>query len=366
MTRKDFLRAAVGVAASAFIPGLSAAAPAPKSQIKRGVILYSYQEEFYIRTMTLEDCLGEVADIGANCIELVAEEMIPGFPNPSDRWVDQWRGWVDKYHIDPVCYMQFQETKLHKDRLLTDEEALENMVRDINLAKRLGFKMLRGDAWTPLKDIERALPYLEEHNIKYAVEIHSPVPLAGERVQECMDLITKTGTKHFGFVPDFSLFVKRPPRVERDRKIRDGLLTEKVARYLEEAYQSGVPFEKAKPEAVRMGYREVDHGYGTYLDEVYGRGFFGTARNDPRDLLKIMPYIFHVHAKFWEITDDFQEYSIPYDEVVPVLVEGGYKGDLSSEYEGQRFTQDAFETDSCEQVRRHQVMLRRLLGESEI
>jgi sugar phosphate isomerase/epimerase len=115
-----------------------------------------------------------------------------------------------------------------------------------------------------------------------------------------------------------------------------------------------------------MGYQEVDHGYGTYLDEVYGRGFFGTARNDPRDLLKIMPYIFHVHAKFWEITDDFQEYSIPYDEVVPVLVEGGYKGDLSSEYEGQRFTQDAFETDSCEQVRRHQVMLRRLLGESEI
>src|ERR1035441_815547 len=99
MTRKDFLRAAVGVAASAFIPGLSAAAPAPKSQIERGVILYSYQEEFYIRTMTLEDCLGEVADIGANCIELVAEEMIPGFPNPSDRWVDQWRGWVDKYHI---------------------------------------------------------------------------------------------------------------------------------------------------------------------------------------------------------------------------------------------------------------------------
>jgi hypothetical protein len=45
------------------------------------------------------------------------------------------------------------------------------------------------------------------------------------------------------------------------------------------------------------------------------------------------------------------------------LREAGYSGYINSEYEGQRLTQDAFETDSCEQVRRHHVMLRRLLGE---
>jgi hypothetical protein len=141
------------------------------------------------------------------------------------------------------------------------------------------------------------------------------------------------------------------------------VLTEKVARYLEHAYDGGVSFEKAAAEAKRMGYNEEDDGYGTYLDEIYNRGFFGTAKNDPKDLLKFMPYIYHTHAKFWEITDDFQEYSIPYEEIIPVLIEGGYQGYLSSEYEGQRFTQDAFETDSCDAVRRHQFMLRRLLGE---
>ena len=46
-----------------------------------------------------------------------------------------------------------------------------------------------------------------------------------------------------------------------------------------------------------------------------------------------------------------------------MLVEGGYDGYINSEYEGQRWIQDAFEVDSTEQLRRHHVMLKRLLGE---
>src|ERR1017187_9580002 len=369
MTRKEFLQTVAGTAAvSMLIPGSSAApasppAPAAAPRPKRGVTLYSYQEEYYTRTMTVEDCIEGVSDMGADGIEMLPEAMVPDFPTPSDRWVDQWHGWMDKYHTKPICYTQFQETKLYKSRPLTDEEAVANMVRDLKLAKRLGFKIVRGIAWTPLEHIEKALPYAEEYDIKFAVEIHSPIPLMGDRVNQCLDMIHRTKTKNFGFVPDFSLFAKRPPRIERDQKIRQGLLTKLVADYLEHAYAADVPFEKAKAEAEKMGYVEIDHGYGTYLDEVYNRGFFGTTRNDPKDLLKIMPYIFHCHAKFWEMTDDLKEYSIDYAEVLPVLIQGGYDGYLVSEYEGQRFTQDAFETDSCEQVRRHHVMMRRLLHE---
>jgi sugar phosphate isomerase/epimerase len=361
MTRKEFLQTLSGAALAAAVAQTTFGAP--KTKMKRAVTLYSYQEEYYTRTMTVEDCIAEVADIGAEGIEILPEAMVPDFPNPPDRWVDQWHGWMDKYHTKPVCYTQFQETKLYKDRLLTDAEAVENMVRDIKLAKRLGFKVVRGIAWTPLEHIEKALPYAEEYDIKYAVEIHSPIPLMGDRIKQCLEMIERTKTKHFGFVPDFSLFATRPPRLERARKIRDGVLTPKVAEYLEQSYNKNVPFEKAKAEAAKMGYKEVDNGYGTYLDEVYNRGFFGTAKNDPKDMMRIMPYIYHVHAKFWEMTDDLQEYSIPYEKVLPVLAEGGYDGYLASEYEGQRFTQDAFETDSCEAVRRHHVMMRRLLGE---
>ena len=65
------------------------------------------------------------------------------------------------------------------------------------------------------------------------------------------------------------------------------------------------------------------------------------------------------------MTEDEVEYSIPYDEIVPVLIEGGFDGYLSSEYEGNRHIQDAFPVDSVEQVRRQHAMFARLLGETE-
>ena len=46
-----------------------------------------------------------------------------------------------------------------------------------------------------------------------------------------------------------------------------------------------------------------------------------------------------------------------------MLIEGGYSGYLSSEYEGNRHIQDVSPVDSVEQVRRQQVMFKRLLGE---
>ena len=85
--------------------------------------------------------------------------------------------------------------------------------------------------------------------------------------------------------------------------------------------------------------------------------------SDPQRLRDFMPYIHHIHAKFYEMTDDGSEYSIPYEEIVPILVEGGFAGSLSSEYEGQRHVQDVHEVDEIEQVRRQQELFARLLGE---
>ena len=85
---------------------------------------------------------------------------------------------------------------------------------------------------------------------------------------------------------------------------------------------------------------------------------------DPAEMLPHMDLIGHIQAKFYEMTPEGIEYSIPYDEIVPVLIEGGFDGYLSSEYEGNRHIEDAFEVDSVEQVRRQHAMFGRLLGET--
>ena len=104
-----------------------------------------------------------------------------------------------------------------------------------------------------------------------------------------------------------------------------------------------------------MGGREED---------IYW-AFMGThmVYSDPKKMLPYLKYTSHIHGKFYEMVDETTEYSIPYDEIVPRLIEGGYNGYIDSEYEGNRWIQDAFPVDSKEQVRRHQVMLKKLLGE---
>jgi hypothetical protein len=171
-----------------------------------------------------------------------------------------------------------------------------------------------------------------------------------------MELITKIGTRHLGFTPDMGIFAKRVPRVVLDYFIRHGA-HEPIVRYIEAACQNGVSTEERIAEAVKMGGNETDKMCALFS------GFYGPPDNDPKDLRSIMPYIYNIHGKFYEMTEDYCEYSMPYEDIIPVLIEGGYEGYINSEYEGQRNTQDAFETDSCEQVRRQQVMFRRLMGE---
>ena len=57
------------------------------------------------------------------------------------------------------------------------------------------------------------------------------------------------------------------------------------------------------------------------------------------------------------VTDDLTDPHVPYDTVVDALLEGGYEGSLSSEYEGARDLYLA-----SDMVRRQQAMLRSLIA----
>jgi len=152
------------------------------------------------------------------------------------------------------------------------------------------------------------------------------------------------------------IFAKRTPRVAKDHYLRRGA-TPAIVEYAAKAFEGDLGPEKTMAEVENMSPTDLDREF------VIVAYFYGPVANDPKDLLRIMPYVYNIHGKFYDMQDDFSEYSIPYEQIIPVLTEGHYSGYINSEYEGQRLTQDAFDTDSCEQVRRHHVMLRRLLGE---
>lgn len=371
MTRKQFMGTLAGAAAASYLPQSINAAPAGQSKIKLGVTVYSYTYDLRARAMTLEDCIADVADMGGEGVEILGEAHVPGYPNPSERWVQQWLGWMERYHTKPSAYDVFVDTMFYKDRLLTVDEAVQCLVTDFKLASRLGFKVLR-QQWPPYKAdnpadqiwapyykstpamqvIQKALPFAEKYDVKMAVELHSPTQLKSAWMDDCLDVITRTKTKHFGFCPDMSSFVRRPPRNRVAQLLKDGA-RENIVEYINKAYTENVGAEKTVAAVVKMGGNEVEKRWASMA------GIYHFSNNDPKDLARLAPYIYHNHAKFYEMTDDLREYSIPYEEIIPVLQAGGFSGYLSSEYEGAR---EDFQTSA--QIRMQFVMLKRLLGEA--
>lgn len=324
--------------------------------IKRGVSFYSFQQEYFLRTMTLEDCVAAAARIGAFGIEIIPEQSMPGFPVVTDRFREQWFDWMRRYGTTPVATDMFLDTKRHPDRWLTLDEQVASVHRDIDVATALGATIIRAIINTAPEVMEKAAPYAEERGVRLLLEVHAPFHYGHPWILEHLEVMHRTSSPALGLMPDMGTYVQRFPRVVSERALRDG----------------------AKPELVDLIVKTYDDGGDTHAlaDVVNYRGGgpveLGLARqathyiwSDPRAMLDHMSLIGHIQAKFYEMLPDEVEYSIPYDEIVPVLVEGGYDGYLSSEYEGNRHIEDAFEVDSVEQVRRQHAMFARLLGEKE-
>ena len=80
---------------------------------------------------------------------------------------------------------------------------------------------------------------------------------------------------------------------------------------------------------------------------------------------KVAKYIHHVHAKFYEVDENYAENGIDFKNALKVLKEIGYEGYINTEYEGQLFIVDPKDVDEVEQVRRQHVMTERMLKELE-
>lgn len=331
--------------------------------IKRSVSLYSFQEEYFLRKLTLEDLIAVTQKLDIPGVEIIPDQMIPGYPELTDEFVRQWHQWMEKYERTPVCMDMFLDWNKFKGRVMTEEERVESITRDIENAHKLGCGVIRVIHDVEPQILEKLAPTAEKHGVKLALEIHAPSYYDSPHEQRLMAMFQRVQSPFLGFTLDLGVFVKRLPRVITERFLRDGMKKE-IVEYLSEAYESrtlpqsnelGKPNTALMDKVIEMGGSEEDARkamVGAHM--IYA---------DPQLMLAYLPYTYHIHAKFYEMLPDYTEYSIPYEEVVPLLIQGGYAGYLSSEYEGNRWIQDAFEVDSVEQVRRHQVMLKRLLSE---
>jgi len=280
---------------------------------KRGVALYSYSAEFGFEK-TLEDCFEELKDMGAHGIEILANTHIENYPYPCDEWVDKWFALCEKYEVEPIEYGHWIDCRVLQDRMLTTDEAAERLEQDMRLAHRLGFRIMRtkmsviNDALEPVENwrdiIKGVLPLAEKLDLKLCPEIHIPTSLSSQMVQDYVNFIKETGTGNFGLNIDFSVF------------------------------------------------RTVFNP-GEFVDPNF-------VPSMPEDIIPLLPYVYCCHAKFFNMTEIFEENMVPYKEILGILKEHRWDGYLLSEYEGNNKYDPGYEVGQV--LRRHHIMMKNILG----
>ncbi|MCI2049601.1 MAG: sugar phosphate isomerase/epimerase [Lachnospiraceae bacterium] len=323
-------------------------------RIKLGVSLYSYQDEFFRRDMTLKDCIEAVSDMGASGIEILPEEMIRDCFHLTDAFVDDWFSWMEEYHTVPVAVDGFCDEKgLWKKagHVPSLEEAVAVQKRYVDVAARLGCKYVR----TQIRDMDllRAMiPYAEDKNVILALEIHAPGHVRDQINMDWLNVREQTGTRYLGFIPDFGIYEHKATPIIMRQCIRDGATAE-IWEEAEEKKAMGWGWDEMK------AYFEPRCRTSGDMDAVWR--VYNVQPDDPKDLLEIMPYVVGFHGKFWNMLEDLTEESVDYAPVLKVIHDAGFRGYINSEYEGGRHMQDTGEVRGVEQVRRHHAMMRNIL-----
>jgi len=321
ISRRNFLKGISAAAVGVAVPSSVMAAPATPEAMaapvrkgpKRGVSFYSYSAEFGFEK-NLEDCFEDVHDMGARGIEILANTHIENYPNPSEEWINYWWSLCRKYNIQPVEYGHWVDGRVLQDRELTVEETVEYLKRDMHLAHRLGFTVMRTkmtvkdsqlapiDNWREV--ITAVLPLAERLNLRLCPEIHTPSSLTEGFILEYVDFIKQTGTKYFGINVDFSVF--------------------------RTSGRQNTPGQKA-------------------------------SYSEPEDIIPLLPYIYCCHAKLFHMSDDFHETQIPYERILQIMIEHEWDGYLLSEYEGSDKYDQGYEVGQT--LRKQHIMMKNIIGE---
>jgi hypothetical protein len=327
------------------------------SKIKRGISLYSFQEEMFLGQMTVEDCVAFGASIGATGIEILPEQNMPTFPHLTDAQVEEWKQMVARHGCHFTAYDMFLDTKLRKDRLMSDDEQVESIVRDLKLCNRLGIKNMRVLVFVRPDILSRCVPFAEELDVHMGVEVHAPWHMEHAWILRTIEEADRLGTKHLGILPDMGIFLKHYPPVWRARFERQGARPE-ITQFIVDNHEAKIMAEYTIFEvAVKM--------QGNKAEVAMAETLRHNPYANPKRLADYAPYFNHIQAKFYEMNEDCTDPSLAYAEAIDALVGCGWEGTLSSEYEGNRWIQDVSAVDSREQVRRQHVMFERLIAQSE-
>ena len=321
-----------------------------------GTTLFSFTNEWLRRMYTFDGLIEKVAELKLEpAVEVVGFQSIRGFPDVSDEFARHFRDRLDHYELIPSCLGANCDIGRRRDRLMSEDEILDYVGRQIVSAKKLGFPVMRIQIFIGPKLFEKIVPLAEKAGVHVASELHSPLGVDHPDVVAMRECYDRIGSEFIGFIPDFSSTMTRPPN-----SYWDELRSAGASEGLIEAAQGIWLTDRPNPEkyaALADAGARFGGGPGVIGQLNLAMTMFGhmpVAR-----LAELLPYTRHIHGKFYEVDASGSEPSIPYPELMDLLKKQGYHGTISAEWEGHAFSAA---TIGIQQVQAWNAMCTRLLA----
>jgi sugar phosphate isomerase/epimerase len=321
------------------------------AKMKLGVSLFSYSSEYYLKKLTLDDILQKSKEAGAQGIEIVASQMIPGFPYPTKEWLHGFRDRCEKLGLESFCYSAHLDSGLRSDRWLTDDEKIACTVNDLRNAEEMGASVVRTQHSISPELLYRIAPWAEKYRVKVGVEIHPPHRLDTPVWLEFEKAFREIGSPYVGMVLDTGIYQEYPYDGWLNVYAQHGVPQDTIDYLLRELAN------RTPPASVQEVLK--DQSANEYALEMANE-MFSLYRPYVKDELEaLIKYVTHFHTKFYHMMDG-EEKTIPYRSIFEVVCRAGFDGYLISEYEGH-YCYDSGEFPSAEQVKAHIAMEKKVL-----
>ena len=322
--------------------------------IQLGTTLYSMTSEFAAGLYTPETLIAAVAENGIGPgVEFNTAQLLRTYPDVDRAFVKVWFDSLDKYGLEPSAVGTNLDMGRRKERDMTPGEEHEFLARQLKTAHALGFRrvVIRSAGRELLRSL---LPLAEQYDQRLGYEIHAPSGPNDPAVLAIREMYDELGSDRLGFTADFSSTMHSLSPTLLHQLAKMGLDQRHFA-VMDEIWHEPAPMH------VRNQKFE-DYLTGEGVDPLRFGPFTRLAFNmhglvPPEEWLDIMPQIFHVHAKFYDIGADGQEPAMDIPRIVRQFVAGGYRGYLSSEWEGHAFS-DLGEADPIDLVKKQHALMR--------
>ncbi|MFB2580221.1 sugar phosphate isomerase/epimerase family protein [Herbiconiux sp. P15] len=325
--------------------------------IDLGITLYSLTSEFAAGLYTPETLIKAVADNGIGPgVEFNFAQMLRSYPDVDAEFTRLWFDSLEKYGLEASAVGTNLDMGRRKDRDMTPDEEYDFFARQLKSAHTLGFKtiVIRSAGKELLRSL---LPLAEKYDQRLGYEIHAPSGPNDPKVLEIREVYDELGSDRLGFTADFSSTMHSlSPTLLRTMSQMG--MPERYFDVMDEIWHEPTPMyvrnQKFEDFLTAENFDFARLGPFTRL------AFNMHGLVPAEEWLDIMPQIFHVHAKFFDINEEGQEPAMDIPLIVQQFVKGGYKGYLSSEWEGHAFS-DLGESDPIDLVKKQHALMRRAI-----